>query len=91
MYETIRVALAGTLREKSPSRLVIVPLEVFPFSTMEAPIIGSPVASFTLPVAVIVCADTLSEKTANIISSKTRMFFILLDIIFLLIYRLLIL
>ena len=40
---------------------------------------------------VIVCADTLSEKTANIIGSKTRMFFILLDIIFLLIYRLLIL
>ena len=74
------MALAGTFREKFPSRSVIVPLVVFPFSTMEAPIIGSPVVSFTLPFKVIVCADTLSDNAAKIISSKVRMFFIPLGI-----------
>ena len=77
----ITLALEGTFRLKLPSKSVIVPLEVFPFSTTEAPIIGSPVASFTLPLRVIVCAETLSDRAANNISSTIRMFFTWLDIL----------
>ena len=81
MYEITSVFLPSTLIEKLPSKSVIVPLVVLPFSTTDAPIIGSPFVSFTLPFTVIVCADTLSDIAENSISNKERMFFTLLDIL----------
>ena len=51
----------GTLdREKSPSIPVMVPF-VEPFTTTDAPIIVSPVASFTTPVQVPFCWVTLTS------------------------------
>ena len=81
MYEITNVFFPSILMEKLPSRSVIVPLVVLPFSTTEAPITGSPLVSFTLPFTVIVCADTLSDIAANSINSKVRMFSTLLDIL----------
>jgi len=85
-----RVALAEVFRVKLPSRSVIVPFVALPFSTTDAPMMGSPVASFTLPVIETVCAETLSDKAANNISSRARMFFTWLDILCMFTFSLLI-
>ena len=67
---------------------VITPLLVFPFCTTEAPITVSPVWSVTVPFTVTFCADTLSDITATKKnSSAVRMFFILLDILCMLLIK----
>ena len=63
-YETTMVEDSdGTLREKLPSKSVIVPIEVFPFTTTEAPISASPFASITVPLtAMPPCAHAVAQN-----------------------------
>ena len=49
MQETLRVAPFGTLKLKEPSAFVTVPIRVLPTTITEAPTMGSPDASTTVP------------------------------------------
>ena len=65
--ETTRVTLSlGTANVKFPSISDIVPIEVLPFTTMEAPITVSPVPSRTVPFTVTpFCAKVGKQLNSN--------------------------
>jgi hypothetical protein len=73
IYDTTMVAVGFETRiEKLPSISVEAPM-VLPFSTTEAPIIGSPVLSRTVPVTVD-CADILNVIAAKSVNNNILKF-----------------
>src|SRR6185312_2321797 len=71
------VALSGTERVNSPLTPVEVP-RLVPFTITEAPNIGPPFSSLTVPVTVLFCADALKLKNKIVKrkASRCRFFFI---------------
>ena len=76
----------GTFKTKLPSKSVTVPWEVFPFTTTEAPIKGSSLASVTVPLtemlfwaySVVLNANNMSVAETVCLINCFR-FFILTD------------
>ena len=82
IYEKIRVVFpSGTDSEYLPSKSVIAPTEVFPFTTTFTPIKGSCLLSVTVPVIVLSCAKahcttSITKTKHKYLTLKFKMFFI---------------
>ena len=72
MYEITSTLFCGASSEKLPSMSVIVPSVVLPFTTTLAPMIGSPVESFTFPVT-FCWAKAVNEMLTNV-SNQNKCF-----------------